>query len=85
VLAALSSGHKLGLGLVGLAFVIFALVSSMVIPRSDPDFPGKNRNAFLVVCLAFFVAMLAAVWVFGKEEAPPEKHHEAALHSTMLL
>jgi hypothetical protein len=78
VLAALSSGHKLGLGLAGLAFVVFALVSAMVIPRRNPDFPGKHRNAFLGVCFAFFVMMLAAVWVFGKSSTPPEKHKQAA-------
>jgi hypothetical protein len=75
VLAALSSGHKLGLGLCGLAFVIFALDSAMVIPSSNPDFPRTNRNAFIAACFAFFVMMLAAVWIFGKSSAPPEKHN----------
>ena len=43
MLAALSTAHKLGLGLSGLAFIVFALVSSMVLPRRNPDFPGRRK------------------------------------------
>jgi NO-binding membrane sensor protein with MHYT domain len=78
VLAALSTGHQIGLGVSGLAFVIFALVSAMLIPRSRPDFPGDKFGMFLAVCFVFFVGMLAAVFIFGKESSPPEKHHEAS-------
>jgi len=74
LLAALSSSHKLGLGLAGLAFCSFALISSMVIPRSNPDFPGKHRNTFIAVSFVFFAVMLTAVWIFGKANAQPEKH-----------
>jgi hypothetical protein len=77
VLAALSTGHQIGLGLSGLAFVIFALVSAMLIPRRKPEFPGDKLGAFMAVCFVFFVGMLAAVFIFGKESSPPEKHHEA--------
>lgn len=78
MLAALTTGHKLGLGLVGLAFVIFALVSAMVVGHRDHDFPGERRNAFIAVCVLFFVAMLAAVWIFGRSSTPPEKHNNDA-------
>jgi hypothetical protein len=77
VLAALSTGHQIGLGLSGLAFVIFSLVSAMVIPRRNPGFPGDKLGTFLAVCFVAFVGMLAAVFIFGKESSPPEKHHEA--------
>jgi hypothetical protein len=77
VLAALSTGHQIGLGLSGLAFVLFALTSAMLIPRRWPDFPGEKLGVFIGVCVVFFVAMLAAVYVFGKEKAPPEKHPAA--------
>ena len=77
MLAALSTGHQLGLGLSGLAFVIFALVSAMLIPRRNPGFPGDKLGIFLAVCAVFFIGMLAAVFIFGKESSPPEKHHEA--------
>ena len=78
MLAALSTGHKLGLGLSALAFIAFALVSAMVIPRTRPDFPGRRVGVYVLVTVLFFVGMMAAVFIFGKEkEEPPE--HESAL------
>ena len=77
MLAALSTGHQIGLGLSGLAFVVFSLTSAMLIPRRRRDFPGDKLGVFLAVCFVFFVGMLAAVFVFGKESSPPEKHHNA--------
>lgn len=77
MLAALSTGHQIGLGLSGLAFVVFALTSAMLIPRARPNFPGDQFGVYLAVCFVFFVGMLTAVFVFGKEKSPPEKHHEA--------
>ena len=68
LLAALSTGQKLGLGLVGLAFVTFALVSAFLIPTFRPDFPTrKGLPAFLTVCVALFVGMMFAVFFFGRE------------------
>jgi hypothetical protein len=66
VLAALSTTNKLGLGLSGLAFVLYALVSAMVIPRSNPDYPGRNLGWFVFVSILFFVGMMSAVLVFGE-------------------
>jgi uncharacterized cupredoxin-like copper-binding protein len=68
VLAALSTGHKIGLGLVGLAFILFALVSSFLIPRFRPDYPGRRGlAAFLTLTTALFVGMMFAVFFFGRE------------------
>ena len=67
VVAALSTGHKIGLVTVAALFVGFALVSSLVLPRRNPDFPGKHLGLFIVVCVLFFLAMVAAVIVFGRE------------------
>jgi uncharacterized cupredoxin-like copper-binding protein len=85
LLAALSTGHKIGLGVVGAAFILFALTSSSVLPRKRPDFPGKNGlSVFVLVSLVFFFAMLTAVVVFGVESeakgaaAPPAKAAPAA-------
>ena len=77
MLAVLSTGHQIGLGLSGLAFVIFALTTAMLVPRRSSDFPGNKLGVYLAVCLAFFIGMLAAVFIFGKESSPPEKHKEA--------
>jgi uncharacterized cupredoxin-like copper-binding protein len=68
VLAALSTGHKLGLGLVGLAFVLFALVSAFLIPAFRPGFPGRRGlPAFLTLTAALFVGMMFSVFFFGRE------------------
>ena len=73
LLAALSTGSKIGLGLVGLAFVGFALVSAFLIPAFRPDFPGRRGlPAFLTVTVALFVGMMFAVFFFGRE--PSEGH-----------
>jgi len=68
LLAGLTTGHKIGLGVVGLVFILFALWSSLIAPRRNPDFPGKNGiGPYIVVCLALFAAMISAVMVFGRE------------------
>ena len=77
MLAALSTGHKLGLGLSGLAFIAFALISAMVIPRTRPDFPGRRLGVYVLVTVLFFVGMMAAVFVFGKEKKEPREHESA--------
>jgi plastocyanin len=75
-LAALSTGHKLGLGLVGLAFVVFALISAFLLPALRPDYPGRRGlPAFLTLSVALFVGMMFAVFFFGRE--PSEGHAEA--------
>ena len=69
---ALSTAHMVGLGLTGAAFIVFALVSSFVLPGRNPEFPGRRRNLYLVICVAFFLAMMSAVVVFGREQAAVE-------------
>lgn len=65
LLHALSTGHKLGLGLSGAAFAGFALIVSMLVPRRWPQFPGRRLPLFLAVTVVFFFGMLAAVEIFG--------------------
>jgi uncharacterized cupredoxin-like copper-binding protein len=68
LLAGLSTGHKIGLGVVAAVFIAFALTSSFVAPRRRPDFPGKNGlSVFIIACFVLFAAMLAAVEAFGGE------------------
>lgn len=59
--ATLSSTQKIGLGLCALAFICFALVSSMLVPRLRPDFPGRSVGWFVFVSVLFFVGMMCAV------------------------
>jgi len=79
MLATLSTAHKIGLGLSGLAFVAFALVTSMLVPRWRPDFPGRRKPLYLVFCFLFFVGMMLAVIVFGKEEPEPANPEAAPI------
>jgi cytochrome c oxidase subunit II len=72
VLAGLTTGHKIGLGLAAVIFIGFALASAMAIPRGRPDFPGKLLPAFVIACVTLFVGMMAAVEVFGAEEKEKE-------------
>jgi len=76
LLGALSTGHKVGLGLVGLAFVVFALVSAFLVPALRPDYPSRRGlPAFLTLSVALFVGMMFAVFFFGRE--PSESRAEA--------
>jgi len=57
-----------GLGLVGLAFVVFALLSAFLLPTLRPDYPGKRGlPAFLTLSVTLFVGMMFAVFFFGRE------------------
>ena len=69
VVAGLATSHKIGLAAVGVAFIVFALLSSFVFPRRSPNFPGRHVGAYVALCALFFVAMIAAVLVFGKERS----------------
>ena len=77
MLAALSTAHKLGLGLSGLVFIAFALVSAMLVPRNRPDFPGRRVGWYVFVTILFFIGMMCAVVFFGKEKKEPEPHRSA--------
>jgi cytochrome c2 len=78
VLLSLSTGHTIGLLLVAGAFIVFALVCSMVIPRRRPDFPGTHMGWFIAVSLVFFVAALVAVNFFGVEAKEAEAKAETS-------
>jgi cytochrome c6 len=73
VVAALSTGNKIGLAVVGGAFIIFSLVSALVLPARYPNFPGRHVGWYVAAGILFFVAMISAVLVFGveKKEAEP--------------
>jgi mono/diheme cytochrome c family protein len=73
VVAALSTGNKIGLIAVAAVFILFALASSFLLPALNPNFPGRGLGWYVALCVLFFVAMMAAVLVFDKEktEASP--------------
>jgi mono/diheme cytochrome c family protein len=79
VLLALTTNQKLGLGLTAAVFIAFSLLAALVIPRGNPDFPGKRGLVpFIIVTVILMIAMLSAVEVFAKEE----HHGEAAGETT---
>jgi cytochrome c553 len=60
------------LGAAALVLVVFSLVVSLVIPRRDAGFPGRNLKVFTLVSILLVVAMLASVEVFGAEHEGEE-------------
>jgi cytochrome c553 len=64
------------LGVAALVLVVFSLVVSLVIPRRDAGFPGRNLKVFTLVAVLLVLAMLASVEVFGAEHE--EEGGEAA-------
>ncbi len=82
LLLALSTGHKVGLGVSGAVFILFALTSAVLLPRYRPQFPSGALWAFIVVALALFGGMLAAVVVFGAEPKLARKSAHATAQPT---
>jgi mono/diheme cytochrome c family protein len=79
VLLALTTNQKLGLAGTAAVFIAFALLAALLIPRGNPDFPGRRGLVpFILVTVILTIAMLGAVEVFAKEE----HHGEAAAEET---
>ena len=72
MLLALSSNQKLGLALAAAAFVVFALVCAMLIPRHRPNFPAGHMGWFVAACVFFTVGMMATMFFVARES-----EHEA--------
>jgi len=83
LLAALSTGHKIGLGVVGAVFIAFSLSASFLAPRRWPDFPGRHGlSPFVIACFVVFAGMLASVYFFGKESEEAKGAEAAAVESS---
>jgi uncharacterized cupredoxin-like copper-binding protein len=83
LLAALSTGHKIGLGVVGAVFIAFSLSASFLAPRRWPDFPGRHGlSPFVIACFVVFAGMLASVYFFGKESAEAQGAEAASVESS---
>jgi mono/diheme cytochrome c family protein len=66
------TGNEIVLGLVALVLVVFSLVVSLLIPRRDPGFPGRNIKLFTVVAVALVIGMLTSVELLGAEHEEGE-------------
>ena len=82
MVSALSTGHQIGLAGTGAAFIVFSLVSSFGLPRMNPNFPGRWRLPYIALCVAFFLAMMSAVVVFGREQGELHKTETEAHAAT---
>jgi uncharacterized cupredoxin-like copper-binding protein len=78
VLAALSTGHKIGLAVAAAVFVVFALTSAMLLPRFRPAYPGRGLPLFVLATIGLFAAMMTSVVVFGRESEEAGAHGEEA-------
>lgn len=70
------TGYETALLVVAIAFIVFALVAALVIPRSRPTFPGNRLGLFLAICGVFFVAQMTAVLVLAEVGEADEPVHE---------
>ena len=85
MLLALSSNQKLGLALAAAAFVVFALICAMLIPRYRPNFPAGHMGWFIAACVAFTVGMMLTIYFVAKEsehEAGGETHATETTETT---
>jgi cytochrome c553 len=77
VLLALTTTGKITLLAVAGTFILFALLTAIVVPRRRPDFPGDRLGAYVAVVGLFFLAQMSAVvWVAETQEG--EEGHEIA-------
>ena len=79
MLAAVSTQNKILLGGMAAIFIGFALVSSFVLPRRNPTFPGHRLGLFLTITVVLFVGMMLAVEFFAVEEEEPGHEQPAAI------
>lgn len=80
MLSALATGHKVGIAVVAAVFVAFALVSSFLLPRLRPQYPGRRVGLFVVVAVLLTAGMLGAVIALARE--PKEKRAAATTAAT---
>jgi mono/diheme cytochrome c family protein len=78
VLIAITTGGKVGLGIVAGLFIAFAIASSFWFPRRNPDFPGNRLGLFIALTATLFAATIAGVVVFAKESEEEHGGAEAA-------
>jgi uncharacterized cupredoxin-like copper-binding protein len=63
----LSTGSEIGIAVVGGCFILFALLSAVVIPRFRPNFPARRLPLFVFITILLFVGMMTAVLILGRE------------------
>ncbi len=83
MLLALTGGQKAAILVVAAVFIAFAVASSLIFPRRDPDYPGTaGLRSFIVITIVLFVAMMAAIVAFAKEDEEEGGHETVAAETT---
>jgi mono/diheme cytochrome c family protein len=60
--------NQIILAVVTAVLVVFSLTVAIVVPRRNPDFPGRKLGSFIAVSLLLVAGMLTIVAVLGGEE-----------------
>ena len=63
-------------------FILFALASSFLLPRRNPDFPGSRLRLFVVATSVLFVAMLGTIVLLAREDEEEGGEHGAVATET---
>jgi cytochrome c6 len=82
VLVGITSGGKVGVALLAGALIVFALLSSFVLPRRSPDFPGNRLGLFALVAVLLFAGTMAGIVVFATESEEGHGAEGAATEGT---
>jgi mono/diheme cytochrome c family protein len=82
VVAGLETSHKIGILVAAGIFIAFALLSSFVFPKMNPDFPGKRLGWFIAASIGLTVLMLGTIIVLAKEPKETGKNEAAAAVDT---
>jgi cytochrome c6 len=77
----LSTTSAIALAVMAGIFIVFALLSSFVFPKRNPDFPGPRfRWVYVVACTGLFLLMMSTVIVFGKEDEEARAQETSTEH-----
>ena len=68
------TGWEIGLLSTAAVFIVLALIASMVVPRSRPEFPSRALGWFIAGCIVLFAAQMTAVVLLAEVG---EEEHEA--------
>ena len=77
MLLTITTTGKVTLLIVAGAFIVWALITAMWIPKRNPDFPLTLTGFVLVSCVFFALQMGAVYWVTDTQEVETEAVGEA--------
>lgn len=75
------SRNEIILAVVCAVLVVFSLTVAIVVPKRNPDFPGRKMGAFFLVSMVLVAGMLISVQFFGEEEEAEQAEAAVAAES----